>query len=56
MWNKNNLKQITITPRVKDRHCRKCGHEMEDGDLAMAQRNQSGKHYCMTCWDKMQHD
>ena len=47
------MKLITITPRVKDRFCRKCKEEMHDGDQAMVQRNQSGRHYCMECWTKM---
>lgn len=45
-----------MTPRVKDRECRKCKREILIGEEAMVQRNQSGKHYCMACWGKMQHD
>jgi len=47
------MKQITITPRVLDRNCRKCKREIMIGEKAMVQRNQSRKHYCMDCWKKM---
>lgn len=49
------MKQVTITPRIRmeDRECRKCGKELLVGETVMVQRNQSGKHYCMKCWDKI---
>ena len=49
------MKQITITPRIKpeDRSCRKCQRQLEIGETVMVQRNQSGKHYCMICWNKI---
>jgi len=47
------MKQITITARVRERFCRKCKKEFENGEQAMVQRNQSGGHYCMRCWKKM---
>jgi len=49
------MKQVTITQRIKfeDRKCRKCEKELLIGDTVMVQRNQSGKYYCMKCWDKI---
>jgi len=49
------MKQVTITPRIKIeyRNCRKCGKQLEIGDNVMVQRNQSGKYYCMECWNKI---
>ena len=49
------MKQVTITPRIKfeDRTCRKCKRQLEIGERVMVQRNQSGKRYCMSCWDKI---
>ena len=49
------MKQVTITPRVRmeDRECRKCEKQLLIGETVMVQRNQSGKRYCMNCWDKI---
>jgi len=47
------MKQITITPRTQDRECRKCGIELKIGEIAMVQRNQSGRKYCMPCWKRI---
>jgi len=49
------MKEVMITPRVREdnRFCRKCKKPLEIGETVMVQRNQSGKHYCMDCWDKM---
>ena len=49
------MKQVIITPRIKfeDRKCKKCGKQLDVGEIVMVQRNQSGGHYCMFCWKKM---